>query len=123
MDKTKGSILVIDDEKPILQILTRILRKQGYSVDMAETGRTAIEKMNKQFYDLALIDLGLKDMQGFELLRIMGAHSPKTKKIIITGLTSEEKKARSEGADAYLVKPFKAEELLKIIQENLTERQ
>lgn len=124
MEKAKGNILVVDDEKPILQVLTRILRKYGYSVDTAETGREAIEKMNKQSYDLALIDLGLKDMRGLELLRIIGAHNPKMKKIIITGFTSEEKKARSEGADAYLVKPFKAEELLKIIQENLkTEHQ
>ena len=53
----KKRILIVDDDKPLLTSLTKILEREGYEVDTAETGKEAIEKSKTQFYNLALLDL------------------------------------------------------------------
>ena len=117
----KKSILVIDDDKFILRTFTRILQKAGYDIDVAETGKEAIEKAEKRHYDLALVDVRLTDMDGTDLLAKMKNIMRDTVKIMITGFPSLETgvKALDEGADAYLVKPVKPEELLMLIDEKL----
>ena len=119
MEKTKKRVLVIDDDKSILRTFTRILQKNGYEVDVAETGKEALEKSQGQSYDLALIDIRLPDMDGTDLLIKMQKIIPDAAKIMITGFPSLETgiKALDEGADAYLVKPVKPEELLALIEE------
>lgn len=119
MEKTKKRVLVIDDDKSILRTFTRILQKNGYDIDVAETGKEALEKSQKKTYDLALIDIRLPDMDGTDLLVKMQKIMPKAVKIMITGFPSLETgiKALDEGADAYLVKPVKPEELLALIEE------
>ncbi len=121
MVKGKGLILVIDDDKSILRTLTRILQKAGYEVETAETGKEAKEKAGKTVYDLALVDVRLPDMDGTDLLANLQDISPNTVKIVITGFPSLETgvKALDGGADAYLVKPVRPEELLTLIQEKL----
>lgn len=123
MEEKKKSILIIDDDKSILRILTRILQKNGYNTDTAETGREAEERIASQSYDLALIDVKLPDTDGIDLLRKIHEAKPKMIKIVITGFASLENgiKALNGGADAYLVKPVKTEELLKIVKEKLKE--
>jgi len=123
MEKQRN-ILIVDDDKSILRILTRILQKQGYSTHTAETGREAEEMINNQSYDLALIDVKLPDTDGVDLLqRIQGA-KPNMIKIILTGFASMDNgiKALTAGADAYLVKPVEPTELLRIIKEKFEER-
>jgi DNA-binding response OmpR family regulator len=119
LEKTKKRVLVIDDDKSILRTFTRILQKNGYDIDVAETGKEALEKSQKKTYDLALIDIRLPDMDGTDLLVKMQKIMPKAVKIMITGFPSLETgiKALDEGADAYLVKPVKPEELLALIEE------
>ena len=114
-------ILIVDDDKSILRTFTRILQKHGYEIDTAETGKEAIEKADKKNYDLALVDIRLPDMDGTELLAKMKNQLQNTIKIMITGFPSIESgvKALDEGADAYLVKPVKPEELLMLIKEKL----
>jgi len=121
MQEQKKTILIVDDDKSILRTFTRILQKEGYNTDAAETGKEAIEKTRTQFYDVALIDIRLPDMDGTDLLPRLVTIAPKTMKIMITGFPSLEDgvKALDEGADAYLVKPVKPEELLKIIKEKM----
>lgn len=123
MEKQKN-ILLVDDDKSILRILTRILQKQGYSVQTAETGREADDMINSQSYDLALIDVKLPDTDGVDLLQKMQATHPNMIKIILTGFASMDNgiKALSAGADAYLVKPVEPTELLKIIKEKFDEQ-
>ena len=118
---SKKSILVIDDDKSILRTFTRILQKTGCDIDVAETGREAIEKAEKRHYDLALVDVRLPDMDGTDLLAKMKDSMRDTVKIVITGFPSMEVgvKALDEGADAYLVKPVKPEDLLMLIEEKL----
>ena len=119
LDNSKKNILVVDDDKSILRTFTRILNKSGYEIDVAETGKEAIEKSNKKCYDLALIDIRLPDMDGTDLLVKMKPSMKNAVKIMITGFPSLETgvKALDEGADAYLVKPVKPEELIALIEE------
>jgi DNA-binding response OmpR family regulator len=119
LDNSKRNILVIDDDKSILRTFTRILKKSGYEIDVAETGKEALEKSKKKCYDLALIDIRLPDMDGTDLLVKMKPSMKDTIKIMITGFPSLETgvKALDEGADAYLVKPVKPEELIALIEE------
>ncbi len=120
----KQNILLVDDDKSILRILTRILQKQGYNIHTAETGREAEEKINSQSYDLALIDVKLPDTDGVDLLRKIQATRPNMIKIILTGFASMDNgiKALNSGADAYLVKPVEPTELLKILKEKFEEQ-
>ena len=119
--ETAKIILVVDDDKSILRTFTRILQKNGYEIDSAETGKEAIEKADSRHYDLALVDIRLPDMDGTDLLAKIKEQLRNTIKIMITGFPSLESgvKALDEGADAYLVKPVKPEELLMLIKEKL----
>jgi DNA-binding response OmpR family regulator len=117
-------ILVVDDDKSILRTFTRILQKNGYRIDTAETGQEAMEKAENNHYDLALVDIRLPDIDGTELLAKIKMQLQNTIKIMITGFPSLESgvKALDEGADAYLVKPVKPEDLLMLIKEKLKSR-
>jgi DNA-binding response OmpR family regulator len=115
------TILIVDDDKSILRTFARILQKNGYEIDAVETGKEALEKADAKKYDLALLDIRLPDMEGTELLAKMKKQLQTTIKIMITGFPSLETgvKALDEGADAYLVKPVKPEELLMLIEEKM----
>jgi len=119
------TILVVDDDKSILRTFTRILQKNGYKIDTAETGKEAMEKAENKHYDLALVDIRLPDMDGTELLAKIKRQLQNTVKIMITGFPSLESgvKALDEGADAYLVKPVKPEDLLMLIKEKLKSKE
>jgi len=122
---SKKTILVVDDDKSILRTFTRILQKSGYAVDVAETGGEAMDKAENQHYDLALVDIRLPDMDGTDLLAKLKKQLQDTVKIMITGFPSLETgvKALDEGADAYLVKPVKPQELLLLLEEKLKSRE
>jgi DNA-binding NtrC family response regulator len=125
MEKQKKMILIIDDDKSIQQIFARILKKQGYDTDSAETGQEAIEKLQTQKYNLTLIDIKLPDTNGTDLITRIHAIDPNMIKIAITGFPSIEDATRviDRGASAYLVKPVKSEELIKIIAEKLNKQE
>lgn len=120
----KKTILVVDDDKSILRTFTRILQKSGYDIDTAETGKEAMEKTENRHYDLALVDIRLPDMDGTDLLAKLKPQLQNTV-IMITGFPSLETgvKALDEGADAYLVKPVKPQELLVLLEEKLKNRE
>ena len=121
MAGSKKKILVVDDDKSILRTFTRILQKNGYEIDVAETGKEAMEKTENIRFDLALVDIRLPDMDGTDLLAKLKKQLQHTVKIMITGFPSLETgvKALDEGADAYLVKPVKPQELLMLLEEKL----
>jgi DNA-binding NtrC family response regulator len=114
-------ILVIDDEEGIRRTVSMTLEHAGYVVDTAENGKQAIEKSEANFYNLALIDIRLPDMQGTELLTAMKETTPRMIKIILTGYPALENavKAINKRVDGYLIKPVNTDELLRFIKENL----
>ena len=121
----QARILVIDDDVTVRESLAVALKANGYEVDVAENGKEAVAKSKAKFYNLALVDLRLPDMDGIELLTAMRETVPKMSKIIITGYPSLENaiEAVNRGADGYLVKPYRMEELLRTIKEQLQKQQ
>jgi DNA-binding NtrC family response regulator len=114
-------ILIIDDDENIRKVLETILEDEGYIVETAETAKKGIEKSEKAFYNLALIDVRLPDMEGIELLSKLRNTKPKMRKIIVTGYPTLQNavSAVNKGADAYVMKPFEVEKILQTIREQL----
>jgi len=122
----RARILVIDDDESIRKVLLKtILEEKGYLVDIAKNGREAIKKSYMKFYNAALIDIRLPDMEGTKLLKEMKETTPNMVKIIVTGYPSLQNavEAVNKGADAYLLKPLNMEEVLKTIKEQLKKQQ
>jgi len=114
-------ILIVDDDENIRKVLAMILEDEGYVVDQAETAKQAVEKTKKNFYNMALIDIRLPDMEGIELLTKMRDTVPRMRKIIITGYPTLQNaiEAVNRGADAYILKPFDVNKVLATIKEQL----
>ena len=114
-------ILIIDDDENIRKVLTTILEDEGYDVESVDTAKKAIERTKRKFYNLALVDIRLPDMEGIELLTRMKNTTPKIRKIIITGYPTLQNavEAINRGADAYILKPFDMEKVLAEIKEQL----
>lgn len=106
-------ILVVEDEKPIRRFLRASLPKHDYRLVEAETGKQAIMMMSSQPPDLIILDLGLPDMDGVEIIDQVRSWSQLP--IIILSARDQEKdkvEALDRGADDYLTKPFSVGELL-----------
>ncbi len=120
MDKS-ARLLIVDDDENIRKVLTAILEEEGYNVESASTGKNAITKAQSTFYNLALIDIRLPDMEGIELLTRLPETTPKIRKLIITGYPTLQNaiNAVNKGADAYIIKPFDVKKVLFQITEEL----
>ena len=120
MDK-QARILIIDDDDNIRKVLQTILEDEGYIVETAETAMKGIEKSEQTFFNLALIDVRLPDMEGIELLSKLKETKPKMRKIIVTGYPTLQNAiaAVNKGADGYVMKPFDVEKILLTIKEQL----
>ena len=118
-------ILIIDDDENIRKVMETILEDEGYIVDTADTAKKGIEQSEKAFYNLALIDVRLPDMEGIELLSKLRSTKPKMRKIIVTGYPTLQNaiSAVNKGADAYVMKPFEVEKILQTIQEQLKKQE
>jgi len=118
-------IIIVDDDEGIRETLAAILQEEGYNVDTAECGKEAIEKTNAKFYNLALIDIRLPDIEGIDLLKEIKTTTPRVRKIIITGYPTLQNaiEAVNSGADAYVLKPFDMEKVLRIIKDQLERQQ
>lgn len=114
-------ILVVDDDRSIRKIFRINLEEEGYIVETAETGREAMDLIERQFFHIALIDIMLEDMKGTALLDIISEISPWMKKIIVTGFPTLDSaiQAVNKDADGYILKPVNIEQLLQIIKEQL----
>jgi len=112
-DERKADVLVVDDEEQIRRLLRSALEDDGYSVREAATGRIALGEIALQEPGFMILDLGLPDTSGIEVLRTMRLHCS-TPVLILTVLGHEKNKiaALDAGADDYLVKPFRSGELL-----------
>ena len=121
MTDQKQKILIVEDDKNIRETIQSILQQSGYETDVAETGQEAEQKIKEKFYNLALLDIKLPDIEGTQLLMKVHESTPKTVKIMVTGYHSLENsiEALNFGADAYVTKPVKPAKLLNLIKEKL----
>ena len=106
-------VLVIDDEPPIRKLLRMGLSTQGYEIMEASNGKTAMERLADN-PDLVILDLGLPDMQGLELLRMIRGRNESVPIVVLSSRGDEAGKVQALdlGADDYLTKPFGMDELL-----------
>jgi len=110
---TGARVLVVDDEPGILRAVQTNLGRHEYRVETAATGREALESYNRVRPDVVLLDLGLPDMDGLEVLRAIRERSS-TPVVVLSAREAERDKvaALDLGADDYLTKPFGVNELL-----------
>ena len=106
-------VLIVDDEPPIRKLLRMGLGTQGYEVLEAPNGKTALELMGSK-PDLIVLDLGLPDIQGHELLRMIRARNESVPIVVLSSRGDEAGKVQALdfGADDYVTKPFGMDELL-----------
>ena len=107
-------ILVIDDEPPIRKLLRMGLSSQGYHILEAPDGRAALELLGREKLDLVILDLGLPDMKGHELLRVIREREENIPVVVLSSRGDEAGKVEAFdlGADDYVTKPFGMNELL-----------
>jgi len=121
--KMGKKILAVDDEPNILMSLEFILEMEGYEVHTARDGEEALEVAERVRPDLILLDVNMPRKDGYETCRIIREREDMTgtKVIMLTakGQTLERKKGLEVGADAYVTKPFSADELLFAIRTSI----
>jgi DNA-binding response OmpR family regulator len=107
-------ILIVDDERSIVQIVEQRLRRDGFDVSSAETGAAALATIRHQPPAALLLDIGLPDMDGFDVLRQIRAEGIHMPVIMLTARGDEIDRVvgLELGADDYVVKPFSPRELV-----------
>lgn len=107
-------ILVADDERSLADVITKRLKKEGYAVDTVYDGSSALDYLEATAYDLAILDVMMPGMDGFEALRRYRSGGGDAPVIFLTAkdALSDRIQGLDEGADDYLVKPFSFDELL-----------
>ena len=107
-------ILVVEDEPDLRKVLATLLKRGGYTVDLADSGTAACEKLGREIYDLVVTDLKLPGADGIEVLRTSKELYPDTPVIIITAYSTDEaaEGARRLGAFNYILKPFDTDKIL-----------
>jgi two-component system response regulator AtoC len=123
-DTLQERILVVDDEENLLHFLSKLLEGEGYRVETAGMGGKALEKAKEADFDLAILDIKLPDMDGVAVLRAFKEIVPAANVVLITAYGSVESavEAMKAGAYDYIVKPFRAEEILKAVAKALEQR-
>jgi two-component system response regulator AtoC len=106
-------ILIVDDEKSQRDMLAGSLKKQGFSVDIAESGKIALELVDQKHFELALVDLKMPEMDGIELLEKLKEQNPDIQVIMMTAYKTVETavEAMQKGAYHYIPKPINLDEL------------
>ncbi|MGE0277286.1 MAG: PAS domain S-box protein [Nitrospiraceae bacterium] len=114
---TDYSILVVDDDPDIVLGLQDFLDHHGYRVDVAYTCAEAVTAARARHYDAVILDLSLPDGDGFAVLRTLQELDPRLPVVILTAFTTTERTvgSLSEGAFAYLTKPYNRDELIAIL--------
>ena len=117
-------VLVVDDEKFIRDIIADFLGMEGYIVRTAEDGVSATNELERARYDMVISDLKMPKMGGLDLLKEVARTHPDTLTVIMTGFGTVETAidAMKRGAYDYILKPFKVEEIVHIVQRGLEKR-
>lgn len=125
MAMNKYRILIVDDEPSIRTVLENILHLSGYEVESVSSGQEALQRVAQSPYDLLLLDLRMKPVDGMEVLNFIHEHYPDIVVIILTGYGTLESavEALRLGAFDYLFKPASPDAIRKRVQEGLQHRE
>ena len=117
-------ILIMEDEINLSKGLKMVLEEDGYDVDLAMTGESALEKIGRRYFDLLVADLRLPDIDGMEVIKEVKTSYPHTQAIVITGYPSVSSAVESVklGVHDYLRKPFSEDDLKQAISEALKKK-
>lgn len=120
-----ASILVVDDEPVMQEILGDFLRAEGYVVDIAGSGEEGVELAQKSVYDCAIVDLMMPGIDGIETMQELREIDVSLPVIVVTAFASVESavEAMKQGAFEYITKPFKNDEVLVVLQNAIRTRQ
>ncbi|AMV36727.1 sigma-54-dependent transcriptional regulator [Planctomyces sp. SH-PL62] len=120
----KRRILTVDDQKLSCDHLRQILEPEGYEIEAAYDGATALEMLRDQVFHLVVTDLKMPDMSGFELLSTLRERRVPVGVVVVTayGDTSEALQTMKAGADDFLRKPYDAEHLRLVVERTLERR-
>jgi DNA-binding NtrC family response regulator len=123
MNTTKARLLIVDDEKDLRTLLSDVLLTQGYEISSAEDGEEAIAMLQRDKYDLTLLDLQMPNVDGIQVLKFIKEHSPKTRAIVLTGYADlkHAMEAKEFGASDFIGKPYKLHDVLSTIERVLIE--
>ena len=120
----RGKILLVDDEKDLLEWLSVVLEKEGYSTRCAVSGEEALKIFSAEPFDMIITDIRMTPVNGIELLRRVKNHNPEIVVLMITAYASVETaiKALRYGAYDYLIKPFKLDDIKLIIKKAFSQK-
>src|SRR5262245_51836940 len=109
-------LLIVEDDVPLASGLQRILEAEGHAVDVTQRGEEAVLAASQEKFDLVILDIGLPQMDGFEVLRRLRAGAPDRAGLPVLVLTARDAvddrvRGLDLGADDYMVKPFAMPEL------------
>ena len=115
------TLLIIDDEKGLLEVLNVVFRKEGYEVKTATSGAEGLDILNSKSIDLVITDIRMPHISGMEVLRYVKENHPEIPVIVITayGSIAQAVEALKAGALDYIVKPFDVEELKILVARGL----
>ncbi|HXG47817.1 MAG TPA: response regulator [Methylomirabilota bacterium] len=119
----KQHILVVDDEKPVRELIELYLRRHGYEVSVADSSAEALTLLDRQRVDLVVLDIGLADEDGLQVLAELKTRHPNTRVVMLTGMGFVEdllEEAQRKGADGYVSKVLPLDELALAIRRTLT---
>lgn len=114
LDGTPIRALVVDDEPELAELLSTVMRYEGWSVETADTGTRAVEAVARHKPDIVVLDVMLPDIDGFEVLRRIRARDPEVCVLFLTARDAVEDRVAgiTAGGDDYVTKPFSLEEVL-----------
>jgi len=118
------NILIVDDEKSLLDLLSHVFRKEGYGVRTSLSGARALEILEKEDIDLVVTDIKMPQLSGMDVLKTVKARDPEIPVVMITayGSVQQAVDALKSGALDYVVKPFDVEELKIVVARGLEKR-
>jgi DNA-binding NtrC family response regulator len=120
----KPSLLIVDDDPVIADMIFQALQKEGYQIEIVNSGKDAIEKGRNKNFDLVLTDLRMPDLDGMDVLGWFRRQQPESIVILMTAFGSSNSAIESirQGAYDYISKPFKIDELRSVIRKALSGR-
>ncbi len=122
VNSTAKTILIVDDEAPIRELLRQHLEAEGYHIEEAQDGREAIGRVKQVAPDLIILDVMMPDVNGFDVAAVI-KNDPLTMgiPIMILSIVEHQERGQQIGVDSYLTKPINAEELLQVVRQLLSQ--